>query len=192
MRKTLMFGFLGGILCAITGFAWLFSAVDKVPFERDATPSLGMQFVDAPQVALRPRTPEELASFLKISSTDQLNKEASLLAERISSGFLPSDWAEQCPTQNSAALCRVVGEYFNRQAEIFPSPARSSDRSKIIFDVRKVQRLETEDFNRLLTRIPDWGLSQFQPFVTAALESESCPKNFSIALAHKLEIHLGS
>ena len=185
-----MSGLLVGVVLAVMSMGWIFKASNKIVFESDDTKTLGLQFEPAPQVALRPLTHDEMALKLPgIKDGEQAMKEAAVLAERVTAGYLSNDWNSSCSGTYSASLCRAMSEYFTKQDEMSADKNRGPKRS-IVFDARKMAQLQGEDFNHLLSRAPDWGIKQIESFAGPALKIESCPHSFSLVLARKLETYL--
>jgi hypothetical protein len=189
----IIMGIALGVLLAVSSVFLVLKNSDKVLLEKDVSHTLGLTDDKAPEVALRPWNVDELSQKLKANNVEQLMKSAAALADRVTVGFLPSDWDQTCKAEHPETLCVAVADYFEKQAGVFSIPSNKQKKKKFpLFDVRFVKDLQKEEFSILLSRLPDWDKSKMKKFTQAALETSECPKNFSLALARKWEVHLNS
>jgi soluble lytic murein transglycosylase-like protein len=177
-----------GILAAVSALFFVVKKSPDVILEKDISHTLGLADEKTPAVALRPWTTDELALELGLSNSEDLSKWTQIFAERISEGFLPKDWADNCHQSTPQTLCEVVEDYFSKQAEVFSYGADKRKNVRLpLFDVKYIAQLQKEEYSILLSRLPDWDKSKMVKFSQAALETGECPKNFSLALSRKWE-----
>jgi hypothetical protein len=188
--RVFMVGIALGVLVAVSGLLLVIKKSDQVILEKDISHTLGLADENTPAVALRPWNKGEIAERIGLESVEKLDKETLALSERISSGFLPQNWESTCLETYSKAFCEVVADYFKNYDEIFSVSGNRSKRGFPLFDVKYLAALEAQEFSNLLSRLPDWDKTKMRRFSEAALKSEGCPKNFSLALSRKWEIHL--
>lgn len=192
MRKTVASGLAVGFILSLLSMAWLFKASSKIVFETDEAKTLGLQFEGLSQVALRPLTKKEIGQRLGIGDEAELASLIGVFAQRIAAGYLPKDWSAQCEALYHKSFCFALDDYFQKVSEIKSAPKSVSHgrHKKFIFDIRRVKELQTQDFNQLVSKLPDWGMAQFKRFGDAAMKIDTCPRALSLALARKIEIHM--
>jgi len=196
MRKTILTGLLLGLVLSFVSLAWLFRASTQIVFESDSAKTLGLKFESIGQVALRPLTKSEIALRLGMKSEAELAAQIVIFAERVSGGFLTKDWSQKCAQGFHPHLCYALDDYFGKiptlNSAAAPSPKKETRRigAKLRFDARGIKDLQREDFNYLVSRIPDWNLKQFVKFADLSLNTNDCPRNFTLAMARKAEVHM--
>lgn len=187
-----MIGIVVGVLLAGAGLFAVSQVSQNLIYEKDEATTLGLpQGEIVPDVALRPLTQLEIAKRLEIESVDELVEQTQIFASRVSAGYLPTGWDEECAEKYSSALCRVLDDYFEMHSKIFSSSRRRRGRRSAL-SLKNINRLQGESFNVTLGRLPDWSFSKLKTYADAALKSKNCPRSFSLALAHKMETHFGN
>lgn len=138
-------------------------------------------------LSLPPQSMEDIGRVLGYQDKAKLELEAKVFSERIASGFLPKGWKQSCLKEHSQALCSALDEYFSF-AEL--SESKRKHRGRIPrFDGRKIKELQNSDFQNMLSSAPDWSQTQIDKFAQIALKTTDCPRNFSLVLARKAEVH---
>ena len=191
MRKAIIFGIVFGVGLAFAALFSISKLTNKIIYEVDDSHALGMRFAPLPEVALSPLTWIELAKVLGYSDSATLRDEGKVFSERISGGYLPSGWDKDCAHKYNSKLCEVLADYFGEHKRVFSGRKRKNS-SGVRMEIKNIARLQGDDFNYLVSKIPDWPFAKFKSFAVAALKTESCPHSFSLALAHKVEIHFAT
>ena len=115
--------------------------------------------------------------------------EAKFFAEKIRKGFLPRGWESDCAKNHAVTTCLGLRDYF--EGKTFQPADKKPPRARVLsFDPKKADSIQKETFQDLLRRIPTWTLPQLKVMSAEALKSTSCPRNFSLALARKVENYL--
>jgi len=184
MRKAAATGLFAGTLAASVGLAWLFRSSSHIVFESDQTRTLSHELGVEPRIAVDPFPFNNLAEKLGYTDPAVARAEAAILAERVAAGFLPNDWDERCTRNYNPSLCSMLSDYFGPRSLSSGEKRRSRLAS---FEARNVEVLQREDFNELYRRAPQWGFKQLAAFGERALKTESCPRNFSLALSYRVE-----
>lgn len=130
---------------------------------------------------------DQLAKDLGYSNPDAALKDAALLAERVTGGYLPNRWKAECDSGNySKSLCAATDDYFAPRMDAATGNARRRPRLPS-FTVKNMPALQREAFQDLLDRMPDWSIKKLREFAEEALKQEACPRGMSLALARALE-----
>ncbi|MBP7843434.1 MAG: lytic transglycosylase domain-containing protein [Proteobacteria bacterium] len=150
-------------------------------------PNSFFYFGRAPQ-APEPETLEVLSKNLGYESLDKAKEDYKIFSERIRAGFAREDWFQNCRSQYHENLCGALENYLKPEKSI-----RNSRRRTPIFKVpllpKNLGRLQAEPFSSLHKRFPKMSFANLSKFAQKSLESDSCPRNFSLALAVELENH---
>lgn len=187
MGKLVAAAALLGFFVAAAILGVMNSASHRVVFEADTAKTLGLQFEETPRLAQRPLGADQIADGLGLDGVAQLNDEVRVFESRVEAGFL-GDLSRGCRDRYSEALCSSLEEYFDRHAAVVGGRPRTT-RKVFQWTKREIPKLQLEEFSQLIGRMPDLPLSKMREFAALALKSQTCPRNFSLALAHKMEIY---
>ncbi|MEO5666631.1 MAG: lytic transglycosylase domain-containing protein [Bdellovibrionota bacterium] len=189
-RKIFFLGLGLGFVVTSSAMFWVSQTfLDSEEFEADDNAHLGLKSDTLPVVALRPISTERLTRFLKIKTPEEAMKLTRVFADRIASGFLPKGWNDRCEKEFHPAVCLALTDYFKAFEARTAARKQIPRRSRIVFADAKIPRLQADDLGTLL------GLSSKQPkpklakWTALALKTETCPRNFSIALARMWEYY---
>lgn len=192
-NRFLIMGFILGVVAAASVWILFIQSGQKVGTEKDDAPTLAKPEVGVPKVALRPWTLGEISRELGFAEEKEFLENQNVWAKILQDGVLRDSFLQDCETgTRHSSLCWVVKDYFERQTGIFATAERPSRKKNLIFNVKTVDSLQREDFGRLLSRMPDWDTKRLRQFSEVSLATTSCPRNFSLGLSRKWEIHLNS
>lgn len=188
MKKIVLSGVMvGSVITVVTAATFLWPSKEDtrwadVPLGPDK--SLSVQFDAAPRLALPPRRVTEVARRLGFRSGEEALAETSVLAERVAAGYLPNGFAAECPTKRHASLCGALEEYFAPKLDRRESESRSFRGG---FAIGRMRQLQQSDFGEMRSATPSWSLKQIRKFAAEALKTRTCPRSFSLVLAHSAE-----
>lgn len=190
-KKILLLGLTLGLAVLSTVLLWIEPfLMHEEEFEVDSSPHLGIVKAKVAKVALRPIPIERLARQLNMSSEAEALANAQILADRVSAGFLPSGWAERCRKNHHPVLCISLDNYFEQFKKNSSSRNSRSKKAHLNFSDKNLLRLQNEDLGILLSRAKKQNLKDLRRWTKLVLEHETCPRNFSLALARMWENHL--
>jgi soluble lytic murein transglycosylase len=189
-RKIFFLGLGLGFVVTSTAMYWIGqSLLDSEEYEADGNAHLGSRNDDVPIVALRPISTERLARHLKIKSPEEALKLARVFADRVSSGFLPKGWNDRCPKEFHPMMCLGLQDYFDAHEARTSARKQIPRRSRLVFADAKVPALQSEDLGTLLGLAGRQPKAKLTKWTEIALKTETCPRNFSVALARMWEYY---
>lgn len=163
----------------------------ELEYEQDRNQSLGLQKGPVPKVALKRLSPTVLAQKLRLRDQQQALAHTEVLVERISAGFLPNDWVQTCLSDHHPALCAELDRYFEWTRDVSRRNIRPRTK-RVAFTTKNIPILQAKDLGHLLSRVGKVRLSSLRAWTRAALKTQSCPRNASVALARMWEFHLSA
>jgi tetratricopeptide (TPR) repeat protein len=131
---------------------------------------------------------EVLSRKLGYRSVDKAKEEYKIFAERIRAGFAREDWFENCDKEYNKKLCSALRNYLKPEKTI-RSARRRGSRFRMPLLLKHTAKLQIEPFSSIYRRFPKMNYSSLKAFARKALETEGCPRNFSLAVAVELEKH---
>ncbi len=189
-RFLVVTGFLLGVLAATLSYFAIQKSADESLKEVDQSASLASPSRELSKVALRPWSKEEIADELKVNGVAGLDEISKEFAGIIQNGVYRVELKEECQSgKKNQSFCWAVDDYFERQGQFFSS-SRGPRKPRVLIEKSKVAYLQKEDFASLVSRIPDWDKKRLKEFSALALQTQECPRSFSLALSRKWEIHL--
>jgi soluble lytic murein transglycosylase len=191
-RKVFLLGLGLGFVVASSSMYWLGrSLLSSEEYEADSSAHLGLRSDIAPIVALRPISTERLSRYLKIKTPEEALTLARVFSERVSAGFLPRGWAERCDKEHHPILCVGLDDYFEafearQNAARAAAPPR---RGRVTISDGRIEALQGDDLGALLSVASKRPKNHLQKWTQAALKTQACPRNLSIALARMWEYY---
>jgi len=190
-RKIFFLGLGLGFVVTSSAMFWFSKAMlDDEQYESDSSEHLGLRAEALPVVALRPISTERLARQLKIKSPAEALRLARIFSDRIKAGFLPSGWDERCPKEHHPVLCLGLADYFKAHKERTSSRKQIGRRTRIAFSDANVARLQSADLGVLLGMATKHPRPKLARWTSVALKTQSCPRNFSLALGRMWEYYV--
>jgi hypothetical protein len=139
-----------------------------------------------------PALPQEnlqrISEKLGYEKLEKAQEEYKIFSERIRAGFATDSWMAECPTLYNGNLCKALQSYLNPEKEIRSAKRRGTN-ARLPLLVKNSDKLQNEDFPSLYKRFPKSNYATLKKLSLAALEKDSCPRNFSLALAVEMEKH---